>query len=126
MIEATVVDITTGDATDLEGLELGGRAAGQVPYYVTVSIKNASAADLPFTSLDNDFHGKLEDGTPAGEVGTISGFRTCESTPAPADFFEGKTFETCRIFVASSGTRVNSVAYEGFETPYAEEPIVWR
>lgn len=81
---------------------------------------------MPFASLDNNFHGRLEDGTPAGEVGTIDGFRTCESTPAPPDFFEGKTLETCRIFVASNGTRVNSVAYEGFESPYAEDPIVWR
>jgi hypothetical protein len=125
-VETTVVDITTGDPSDLDGLGLGGRVAGQVPYYVTIEIKNLSEADMPFTALDSDFHGKLDDGTPAGEVGTIDGFNMCESSPSPADFFEGKTFETCRIFIASNGTRVNSVAYEGFESPYAEDPIVWR
>ena len=126
VVEATVVDIRTGDPGDLEGLGLGNRVAGQVPYYVTVEIKNLSDADMPFAALDTDFHGKLDDGTPASDVGAIEGFSTCESTPSPADFFEGKTFETCRIFVASNGTRVNSVAYEGFESPYAEDPIVWR
>ena len=126
VVEATVDEISPGETEDLEGLGLGDQVAGQVPYYVRISLKNVSEAEMPFTSLDNDFHGKLQDGTPASEVGTIDGFGTCESTPAPADFFEGKSFETCRIFVASEGTRVNAVAYEGFESPYAEDPIVWR
>jgi hypothetical protein len=126
VVEATVFEITAGDAADLEGLGIDDLVAGQVPYYVKLSLENVSNANMPYASLDNDFHGKLEDGTPAGEVGTIEGFRTCESTPAPADFFAGKSFGTCRIFVASSGTRVDSVAYEGFESPYADEPIIWR
>jgi len=125
-VVAATVEIARGEPADLEELDTGDTMAGAQPYYVSIALENVGDTALPLVPLDNDFHGRLDDGTAAQEPGTVDGFRPCDAEPAPADFDKGKRFETCRVFVAPRGRSVETVVYEGFETPYAADPIIWE
>lgn len=122
-VVSAAVEVTRGDPADVAGLD--GVEGDVDPYYVTITFENVGDNEMPYASLDNDFHGLLSDGSPAREPGTAEGFRPCEAVPAPGDFRKGKTYESCRVFLAPAGERVRTVAYEGFETPYADDPVTW-
>ena len=133
-IGVTVVDITAGTEAELAQLELGDRAAGLVPYYITFEVTNESGSDFSFSSLSG-VHGLLEDGSPAQSVSVIGEFLPCDNGDGGTDFnTEGASYTTCSMELAPPGAMVVGAAYNSFDstvntaagTNYGEEPIVWK
>lgn len=132
-LEVTVTDVTKGKAADLAPLDLGDRVSGQTPYYVRISVKNASGSPFAFTSLGlaNPI---LDDGEQAQKVSVIGDFAPCDSSDAGEDFTTaGASYETCELGLAGSGSEVVGLEYvgspyEGYEgaPDYSDDPIVWK
>lgn len=133
-IGVTVVDIIPGTEAELAQLELGDRAAGLVPYYITFEVTNESGSDFSFSSLSG-VHGLLDDGSPAQSVSVIGEFVPCDNGDGGADFnTEGASYTTCSVELAPPGAMVVGAAYTSYDstvntaagTNYGEEPIVWK
>ena len=130
----TVTGITQGTEADLASLELGDRAAGLTPYYVSIQVTNLTGADFDFSSLGLTYP-LLGDGTEAQEVSIIGDFTKCPNEDAGKDFHTaGKTYTTCVLGLAGGSSKVTGAKYLGHgydEVPGAPEyeldkAVTWR
>jgi len=96
----TATGIKKGDPAELTPLNLGDKAAGLTPYYVTFVITNESGTDFAFTSA-GQVGGQLGDGSRAQGVSVIGKFAPCERGSATKDFTtKSATFTTCTVTLA--------------------------
>ena len=128
-VGVTATGIKKGDPADLARLNLGDRAAGLTPYYVTFVVTNESGTDFAFASPGTT-GGQLGDGSRAQTV-FASGFPPCQRESAPRDFTtKGATFTTCTLTLAGGSSAVTAASYSGGagsgDTNYSRNPISWK
>ena len=126
----TATGIKKGDPAELARLNLGDRAAGLTPYYVTFVLTNESGTDFAFASTGS-MGGQLGDGSRAQSV-FASGFPPCPRAAASRDFTtKGATFTTCTLTLAGGSSAVTAATYGGSgsgtgDTDYFRDPIIWK
>ncbi|MFG2992909.1 hypothetical protein ACGFZK_27045 [Streptomyces sp. NPDC048257] len=112
----TVTAIEQGTPADLEGLNLGDKANGKVPYYIRYTVKNIGTTDMSYASVGH-VRGLLGDGTEAQSLAVIGKFEKCKDESMPKGFANGQTQTSCAIALAPSAqTKVAGAEYWG--NPY--------
>jgi len=130
-VGVTATGIKKGDPADLARLNLGDRAAGLTPYYVTFVVSNESGTDFAFASTGT-MGGQLGDGSRAQSVFASTGFPPCPRGTASRDFTtKGTTFTTCALTLAGGSSAVTAATYGGSgagtgDTDYSRDPIIWK
>ncbi|MER5411549.1 hypothetical protein [Streptomyces virginiae] len=127
-IALTVTTIEQGTPADLEGLGLGDKANGKVPYYIRYTVKNIGTTDMTYASVGH-VSGLLGDGTPAQSLAVIGRFEKCKGESMPKGFTNGQTQTTCTIALAPSAqTKVAGAAYGGnpYNAANRSEAITWK
>jgi hypothetical protein len=123
ILGATVTKITRGKAADLTPLKLGAKAAGMIPYYIQVSVKNLGSTELSDDGVD--VAGVLRDGSSAQGVAIFGEFAKCPNDMTPSGFTTGHSFTTCELALARSGTAVTGAAWTS--EPYgSSSPVTWK
>jgi hypothetical protein len=91
-----------------------------LPYFVTVSVRNAGESDLGATAVPlylRDDAGRL------GAPRTFGGdFAACPSGPLPTPFAAGADAELCLVYLVPDGARVRDMVFEPTE---GYDPITW-
>lgn len=124
----TVTAIEQGTPADLEGLGLGDKANGKVPYYIRYTVKNIGTTDMSYASVGH-VRGLLGDGTAAQSLAVIGRFEKCKGESMPKGFANGQTQTTCAIALAPSAqTKVAGAAYGGnpYNAANRSEAITWK
>ncbi len=124
----TVTAIEQGTPADLEGLNLGDKANGKVPYYIRYTVKNIGTTDMSYASVGH-VSGLLGDGTAAQSLAVIGRFEKCKGESMPKGFANGQTQTTCAIALAPSAqTKVAGAAYGGnpYNAANKSEAITWK
>ncbi|WP_314248735.1 hypothetical protein [Streptomyces sp. DSM 40907] len=127
-IALTVTAIEQGTPADLEGLGLGDKANGKVPYYIRYTVKNIGTTDMSYASVGH-VSGLLGDGTAAQSLAVIGRFEKCKGESMPKGFANGQTQTTCAIALAPSAqTKVAGAAYGGnpYNAANKSEAITWK
>ena len=120
---ATVTRITRGKTADLGPLKLGARAAGMIPYYIRVTVKNLGSTELSDDGVD--VTGLLRDGSDAQGVSIFGDFAKCPNNMTPAGFTTGHSFTTCTLALAQPATAVTGAAWTS--EPYGfSSPVTWK
>lgn len=124
----TVTAIEQGTPADLEGMDLGDKANGKVPYYVRYTVKNIGTTDMSYASVGH-VKGLLGDGTGAQSLAVIGTFDKCKTESMPKGFTNGQTQTSCAIALAPSAqVKVAGAEYSG--NPYNAmskgEAIAWK
>ncbi|WP_327382952.1 MULTISPECIES: hypothetical protein [unclassified Streptomyces] len=112
----TVTAIEQGTPADLEGLNLGDKANGKVPYYIRYTVKNIGATDMSYASVGH-VRGLLGDGTEAQSLAVIGKFEKCKDESMPKGFANGQTQTSCAIALAPSA-QVKVAGAEYWGNPY--------
>lgn len=134
-IESTVTEIIEGDASFFDQFEDAEEFEGMTPYFIISEHTVLSAeGNEGVTSLEPDFEGVLDDGSPAQGLIVIStGIEEC-----PNDYFEdfvaGATATTCDVALAEEGQSVTGAVWTGVreidggynENAYLQTPISWQ
>lgn len=127
-IALTVTAIEQGTPADLEGLGLGDKANGKVPYYIRYTVKNIGTTDMSYASVGH-VSGLLGDGSAAQSLAVIGKFEKCKGESMPKGFAGGQTQTTCAIALAPSAqTKVAGAAYGGnpYNAANRSEAITWK
>lgn len=128
-LKVAVEKIEKGTEADLAPLQLGDKAKGMTPFYVRVSITGgAKANDMAFSSLSG-IHGLLADGSLATPVYVMGSFDRCSDDSFPKDFAEGKTVQSCYVFVASGSAQVTGAQWQASSKgPYSDTNtgLTWK
>jgi hypothetical protein len=124
-LAVTVNAIQKGSPADLKPLKLGDRAAGLVPYYIRVTLKNAGHTDLSFTSPRN-MQGLLRDGSDAQGVSVIGTFAKCDDKSLPKGFTNGRSVHSCFLALASPSSAVTGAKW--VTTPFdgLDNSVTWK
>ncbi|MCX4806144.1 hypothetical protein OG594_31780 [Streptomyces sp. NBC_01214] len=127
-IALTVTAIEQGTPADLEGLNLGDKANGKVPYYIRYTVKNIGTTDMTYAAVGH-VKGLLGDGTGAQSLAVIGTFEKCKTESMPKGFTNGQTQTSCAIALAPSAqVKVAGAEYAG--NPYNAmskgEGITWK
>ncbi|MFB7258476.1 hypothetical protein [Streptomyces nojiriensis] len=115
-VALTVTAIEQGTPADLEGLKLGDKANGKVPYYIRYTVKNIGATDMSYASVGH-VRGLLGDGTEAQSLAVIGKFEKCKEESMPKGFTNGQTQTSCAIALAPSA-QVKVAGAEYWGNPY--------
>lgn len=127
-LKVAVEKIEKGTEADLAPLQLGDKAKGMTPFYVRVSITGGEKAnDMAFSSLSG-IHGLLADGSMATPVYVMGSFDRCSDDSFPKDFAEGKTVQSCYVFVASGSAQVTGARWQGSGKAYSDTKtgLTWK
>ncbi|MFI8343194.1 hypothetical protein ACIF8W_24485 [Streptomyces sp. NPDC085639] len=124
----TVTAIEQGTPADLEGLGLGDKANGKVPYYIRYTVKNIGTTDMSYASVGH-VRGLLGDGTEAQSLAVIGKFEKCKDESMPKGFTGGQTQTSCAIALAPSA-QVKVAGAEYWGNPYNSlsngKGITWK
>ncbi|MGW6980833.1 hypothetical protein ACWGE1_15505 [Streptomyces sp. NPDC054932] len=112
----TVTAVEQGTPADLEGLGLGDKANGKVPYYIRYTVKNVGTTDMSYAAVGH-MRGLLGDGTEAQSLAVIGKFEKCKEESMPKGFTNGRTQTTCSIALAPSA-QVKVAGAEYWGNPY--------
>ncbi|MFF3091411.1 hypothetical protein ACFVRB_41165 [Streptomyces nojiriensis] len=115
-VALTVTAIEQGTPADLEGLKLGDKANGKVPYYIRYTVKNIGTTDMSYASVGH-VRGLLGDGTEAQSLAVIGKFEKCKEESMPKGFANGQTQTSCAIALAPSA-QVKVAGAEYWGNPY--------
>ncbi|MER6450180.1 hypothetical protein [Streptomyces venezuelae] len=124
----TVTAIEQGTPADLQGLDLGDKANGKVPYYIRYSVKNIGTTDMSYASVGH-VKGLLGDGTEAQSLAVIGSFEKCKNESMPKGFAHGQTQTSCAIALApSSQVKVAGAEYGGnpYNAANKGKAIAWK
>lgn len=124
----TVTAIEQGTAADLEGLNLGDKANGKVPYYIRFTVKNIGTTDMSYASVGH-VKGLLGDGSEAQSLAVIGRFEKCKQESMPKGFANGQSQTSCAIALAPSAqTKVAGAQYAGnpYNAANRSEAIAWK
>ncbi|MFE9483469.1 hypothetical protein ACFYNM_33325 [Streptomyces spororaveus] len=127
-VALTVTTIEQGTPADLEGLNLGDKANGKVPYYIRYTVKNIGTTDMSYASVGH-VKGLLGDGTEAQSLAVIGKFEKCKEESMPKGFANGQTQTSCAIALAPSAqTKVAGAEYWGnpYNAASKGKGIAWK
>lgn len=127
-VALTVTTIEQGTPADLDGLNLGDKANGKVPYYIRYTVKNIGTTDMSYASVGH-VKGLLGDGTEAQSLAVIGKFEKCKEESMPKGFANGQTQTSCAIALAPSAqTKVAGAEYWGnpYNAASKGKGIAWK
>lgn len=127
LLAVMVVRIAEGDPADVDHVDVGDRASGAIPYYVTLSITKVSGDNLAGRPLEPGFTIQLLDGSRAAlPILQFDPFEPCQWVAAPARIDRSGDFLTCDPYTIPETAAVSGYAFVGeIGGPYHEAPIVW-
>uniref|UniRef100_A0AAU2JUR4 DUF4352 domain-containing protein n=1 Tax=Streptomyces sp. NBC_00049 TaxID=2903617 RepID=A0AAU2JUR4_9ACTN len=124
----TVTSIDQGTPADLEGLQLGDKANGKVPYYIRYTVENIGTTDMSYAAVGH-VKGLLGDGTEAQSLAVIGRFEKCKDESMPKGFTKGRKQTSCAIALAPSAqTKVAGAEYRGnpYNVASNSKGLVWK
>ena len=124
-IEASVTQIKKVAISDLKGVNLDPQQKKATPYFVKIKFTNEGKPlskeddpDVKFSAIDDR-------GQEQSAVIFVGDFPPCDRTDMPRGFGNGKTFETCLVFLIPGGGTIDGVAWtSGYE--YVDKPVTWK
>jgi len=124
-LETSVTDIRKVAISDLKNVNLDAEQKEATPYFVTIEIANPGKA----VPADDDpgvrFKGVDDRGQEHNAVIFVGGFPQCDKTDMPRRFGNGKSYETCLVFMIPGGGTLEGVAWSsGIE--YVDKPVTWK
>lgn len=126
LLAVSVVRIDEGDPADLDRIDVGDRASGAVPYYVTLSITKIAGDKLAGRALEPGFTVQLLDGSAALPIVPLEPFEPCRWIAAPDRIDRDGQFLTCDPYTVPEPAEVGGYAFVGeIGGPYDDQPIVW-
>ncbi|MGA5818391.1 hypothetical protein ACPC54_11090 [Kitasatospora sp. NPDC094028] len=111
-VSVAVTGIVKGDPADLTKFNLGDRAKGLVPYYISYKVTNVGTTDMSFASL-TQMKGLLADGSEAQELSIIGKFDKCPSNSFPSGFTNGQSVTSCVVAMSPEASKVAGAEYWG-------------
>ncbi len=128
-LELTVLGITKGSQTELDGVELEKAQQRETPYYVRLRIQNVGSGDA--AAEENQpvaaFQATDDRGQQGQELTVLGTFRPCPNVTQPKHFTHGVSYQTCVIYMVGSGGSIVQEEWTGNGSDgYSENPIVWK
>ena len=124
-IDASVTDITKVAISDLKGVNLDAQQKQATPYFVKIKLTNEGKPLAKEDDPDVKFSAIDDRGQEHSAVIFIGDFPRCDRTEMPKRFGNGKTFETCLVFLIPGGGTIDGVAWtSGYE--YVDKPVTWK
>ena len=124
-LDASVTEIKKVELSDLKGVNLDAEQKKATPYFATIKLTNPGKPlpagedpDVRFSAIDDR-------GQEQNAVIFIGDFPPCDRTNPPKDFSNGKSYETCLVFMIPGGGTADGVAWtSGIE--YVDKPVTWK
>ncbi|NUS57594.1 MAG: hypothetical protein HOV66_22460 [Streptomycetaceae bacterium] len=125
-ISINVTSIDAGSPADLSSLKLtGGSVQGMTPFYIKYTVTNAGTTDLSYSSASS-MHGLLADGGMANPLILFGGsIPQCADSTAPSGFTQGKSYQTCVIALAPTGSKVAGAEWIGEPYEKLHDGVSW-
>lgn len=124
-LKVTVTAIEKGSLNDFNGIKLDAGQKASTPFYVKAKIENASPGDA--SAKDENPSIQIQGVDNTGEtqqsVTFLGEFPRCEDKQPPKPLSQGKSFETCLVFLVPGG--IQKAAYTGAEE-YITSPVTWK
>lgn len=131
-LQVTVESIRKGTIADFANIDLNAGEKKSTPYYVQVHLtalgnvappKDNDPA-LTFTAIDD--RGQQQD-----NVTILGTFQRCDDPSPPASFANGKSYQSCLVYLIPGGGSIKSVEWKDGPAPandvsaYYDRPVVW-
>ena len=124
-LQVTVTAIEKGTLSDFNGIKLDSTQKAGTPFYVKAKMTNIGSGDAgkggnPSINIEGvDSTGETQQSV----TFLLGGFPRCESKEPPKPFSQGKSFETCLVFLVPGG--ITKAAYTG-AAAYITNPVTWK
>ena len=131
-LQVTVESIQKGTIADFTNIDLNASEKKSTPYYVQVRLtalgnvappKDNDPA-LTFTAIDD--RGQEQD-----NVTILGTFQRCDDPSPPTSFADGKSYQSCLVYLIPGGGSIKSVEWKDGPAPaddvsaYYDRPVVW-
>lgn len=125
-ISINVTSIDAGSPADLSSLKMsGGSVQGMTPFYIKYTVTNAGTTDLSYSSASS-MHGLMADGGMANPLILFGGsLPQCADNTAPSGFTQGKSYQTCVIALAPTGSKVAGAEWTGEPYEKLHDGVSW-
>ncbi len=122
VLSMTVNSVQTGKISDFAAYQLDDRTKKSRPYYVKVTVKNVGTGDLggaavPLLAVNNT-NALVQPST-----FTNTSLAECPSTPLPASFVAGKSYQGCLVYLMPEAGTLVTMSYRPLQS---FEPITWQ
>ena len=124
-LDVTVLKIEKGTIGDFENIDLDAAQKKSTPYYVSVRVSNPGAEVPVKDDPDVRFDGIDDRGQEQGSLTFIGTFERCDDTNAPTPFTNGKSYESCLVYLIPGGGSIQQVNWSGSDE-YVLKPITWN
>jgi hypothetical protein len=131
-LQVTVKSIQKGTIADFANIDLDANEKKSTPYYVQVRLTALGSIAPPkdndpaltFTAIDD--RGQAQD-----NVTILGTFQRCDDPSPPTSFANGKSYQSCLVYLIPGGGSVKSVEWKDGPAPaddvsaYYDRPVVW-
>jgi len=109
-LDVTVLKIEQGTIGDFKSIELDAAQKKSTPYYVSVRVSNPGP-EVPVKDDDPDvrFDGIDDRGQEQRSLTFIGTFERCDDKNAPTPFTNGKSYESCLVYLIPGGGSIQQV-----------------
>jgi hypothetical protein len=131
-LQVTVESIQKGTIADFTNIDLNASEKKSTPYYVQVHLTALGSVAPPkdndpaltFTAIDD--RGQEQD-----NVTILGTFQRCDDPSPPTSFANGKSYQSCLVYLIPGGGSIKSVEWKDGPAPaddvsaYYDRPVVW-